>query len=54
MIMWMIERKSPRKGTKTNGGMPFICTFPIERKSPRKGTKTGYTGNIERVIKLAN
>ena len=40
----MIERKSPRKGTKTFGGKPFINGdyYSIERKSPRKGTKTTF------------
>ena len=38
----MIEKKSPRKGTKTiiNVNPKTIFTLPIEKKSPRKGTKT--------------
>ena len=36
-----IERKSPRKGTKTlKVGATCINNILIERKSPRKGTKT--------------
>ena len=39
---FIIERKSPRKGTKTIELFFQLCYFCtcIERKSPRKGTKT--------------
>ena len=46
-----IERKSPRKGTKTL--INFVVYFlipPIERKSPRKGTKTRYSLNNSYLI----
>ena len=41
-----IERKSPRKGTKTIGTFADCVNhglYIIERKSPRKGTKTVTT-----------
>ena len=35
-----IEKKSPRKGTKTRGTIIIAVVVFIEKKSPRKGTKT--------------
>ena len=42
-----IEKKSPRKGTKTEM-LITLSTFPIkiEKKSPRKGTKTFFTSSV--------
>ena len=37
-----IEKKSPRKGTKTCKIYITVCTAIIEKKSPRKGTKTPF------------
>ena len=38
--MEVIEKKSPRKGTKTLIALSMFPIKLIEKKSPRKGTKT--------------